>query len=100
MREKKTTAADPQHLRETLERSSSPLPVSFLSALHIIGDRACLEPLAEAIAHAPARETWWRQQLASAFQGIMVREKLTARSAAVKKILAKWPDVGRGAAAL
>ncbi len=87
-------------LRETLERSSSPLPVSFLSALHIIGDRACLEPLAEAIAHAPARETWWRQQLASAFQGIMVREKLTARSAAVKKILAKWPDVGRGAAAL
>ena len=30
----------------------------------------------------------------------MVREKLTARSAAVKKILAKWPDVGRGAAAL
>ena len=80
-------------LRETLERSSSPLPVSFLSALHTIGDRACLEPLAAAFAHSPARETWWRQQLASAFQAIMRREKLTARSAAVKKIAAKWPGI-------
>ena len=66
-------------LRETLERSSAPLPVSFLSALHTIGDRACLEPLAEAFAHAPEREAWWRQQLASAFQAIMAREKLTVR---------------------
>jgi len=80
-------------LRETLERSSAPLPVSFLSALHRIGDRSCLEPLAEAHAHAPAREAWWRQQLASAFQAIMAREKLTARSAAVKKIAVKWPGI-------
>jgi len=80
-------------LRETLERSSAPLPVSFLSALHTIGDRSCLEPMAEAYAHAPAQEAWWRQQLASAFQAIMAREKLTVRSAAVKKILAKWPGI-------
>ncbi|MEO7276202.1 MAG: hypothetical protein ABIX28_25645 [Vicinamibacterales bacterium] len=80
-------------LRETLERSSSPLPVSFLSALHTIGDRACLEPLAEACAHAPAREAWWRQQLTSAFRAIMTREQLTVRSALVKKIVAKWPGI-------
>jgi hypothetical protein len=32
-------------LRESLERCTAPLPVSFLAALHVLGDASCLEPL-------------------------------------------------------
>ncbi len=33
-------------LRETLEDAATPLPTSFLTALHVLGDASCLEPLA------------------------------------------------------
>jgi hypothetical protein len=78
-------------LRESLSAATTPLPVSFLSALHIVGDSTCLEPLAQAYVRARPDEEWWRQQLLSAFRAVMAREKLTDRSAAVKKIAAKWP---------
>ena len=80
-------------LRESLADAKRPLPVSFLSAVHTIGDSSCLEPLAQAYAHAAASEEWWRQQLASAFRAVMTREKLTRRSAVVKKIASRWPGV-------
>jgi hypothetical protein len=79
-------------LRESFAAASAPLPVSFLSAMQTIGDRSCLESLAEAHAKAAGPEEWWRQQLASAFRTILTREGLTRRSAMVKKILARWPE--------
>lgn len=80
-------------LKESLSEARTPLPVSFLSAVHTVGDSSCLEPLAQAYAHAAEPEEWWRQQLASAFRAVMAREKLTRRSAAVKRALARWPDI-------
>jgi hypothetical protein len=81
-------------LRESLSEATTPLPVSFLSAVHTIGDSSCLEPLAQAYAHAVKSEEWWRQQVASAFRVVMAREKLTRRSALVKKIVTRWPEAG------
>jgi len=50
--------------------------------------------LAQAYSHAATPEEWWRRQLASAFRAVMTREKLTRRSAPVKRVLAKWPEIG------
>ena len=84
-------------LRETIESGPAPLPVSFLTALHVIGDVSCLEPVAAAWGAAgrdatPAGERW-RQQLASAFAAIADREKITRRHAVMKRIAAKWPGL-------
>jgi hypothetical protein len=83
-------------LRESFMAATSPLPVSFLGAVHDVGDASCLEPLAAAYAGASPSEEWWRQQLASAFRAIVEREKLTRRSAVLKKIEKKWPGVAAG----
>jgi hypothetical protein len=80
-------------LKESLSQARTPLPVSFLSAVHTVGDSSCLEPLAQAYAHAATPEEWWRQQLASAFRAVMAREKLTRRSAAVKRAVTKWRGI-------
>jgi len=80
-------------LRESFAEASAPLPVSFLAAVNTLGDASCLEPLAAAWSHAAPTEEWWRGQLIAAFRAIMAREKLTKRSAVVKKVLARWPDV-------
>ena len=42
-------------LRETIEGARGPVPVSFLAALHVVGDASCLEPLAAAYARREAR---------------------------------------------
>lgn len=77
-------------LRETVDTATEPLPTTFLSALHVVGDGSCLEPIAAAYsAHADER---WRQQLAAAFEAIIKREKLTPRSPAVKRIATRWPE--------
>jgi hypothetical protein len=78
-------------LRETLESARAPLPASFLSAMRSVGDASCVEPLAAALARAPADDLWWRHQLASALRGIIRRERITKRHAAVKRALARWP---------
>lgn len=84
-------------LREALEDAATPLPTSFLTALHVVGDASCLEPLAAAWAAAePDRTTEglrWRQQLASALRAIAQREKITKRHAVMKKIATRWPGV-------
>ncbi len=81
-------------LRETLAESHAPLPVSFLAALHVVGDQSCLEPLAAAYART-ASDARWRHQLATAFRTISTREKVTRRHAAMKRIVSKWPDAAR-----
>ena len=78
-------------LRESFDAARSPLPLDFLTAITAIGDGACIEPLARAWAASPA-ETWWRERLSEAAAEIMRHEKLSARSASLKRIRAKWPE--------
>jgi hypothetical protein len=79
-------------LRETLAEAAAPLPVSFLAAIHAAGDSTCVEPLAAAYTKAGPDETWWRQQLAAACHAVLAREKLTRRSAVVKRAIGRFPD--------
>jgi hypothetical protein len=80
-------------LRETLAAAHAPVPVSFLAALHAVGDQSCLEPLAAAYSRTHPEDTRWRHQLAAAFRAISAREKVTHRHAAMKRILSKWPGI-------
>jgi len=76
-------------LRESLERSRTPLPVEFLTALSLAGDASCLEAIVRA--HTDARDAWWRDHLAQAFQAIVARERLTKRHAALRRVEQRWP---------
>lgn len=78
-------------LRETLEGPERPLPSSFVTALHAVGDASCLEPLASF--WSESRDDVARHQLAAAFQAIVKREKVTKRSAILKRIAARTPDL-------
>jgi hypothetical protein len=79
-------------LRETLASVPGPLPVGFLAALNEIGNASCLEPIAATYARAfDADDRWWVEHLRDAFQSIVKREKLTARSAPLKRIVTKYP---------
>jgi HEAT repeat protein len=82
-------------LRESLESADAPLPVEFLAALTLVGDRSCLEPIAAAHAHARGSQGWWRQHLADAFRAIVARERITRRHAVIKKIEKRWADALR-----
>lgn len=88
-------------LRETIAAATGPLPTTFLTALHVIGDESCLDAIAAAYAHDAAAPTAsqdherWRQQLAAAFQAIVKREKIARTSGTLKRIAAKWPDAAR-----
>jgi hypothetical protein len=82
-------------LREAIDDAQRPLPVSFLAALHVIGDASCLEPLAAAFARAPADDGHRRHQLAAAFRAITRRDKVTRRHAVMKRIETRWPDAHR-----
>jgi len=77
-------------LRETFEAASSALPQSFVSTAAAIGDASCLEPLARAWASA-GKNLDWKHQLSTTAATIMRREKLTGRSAVVKKLRANFP---------
>ncbi|HEY0871894.1 MAG TPA: hypothetical protein VGD94_00375 [Vicinamibacterales bacterium] len=82
-------------LRETLEGAKGPLPTTFTTAVHAIGDESCLEGIAAAWSAAEGdASAAWRQQLRAAFDAIVKREKLTKRSAVMKKIVARWPGWG------
>ena len=76
-------------LRESIPAGGEPLPPSFLAALHVIGDEACLDPLAAA--WVSASDERWRHQLAGAFQAIARRERVSKRHAAARRILARMP---------
>ena len=69
------------------------LPVTFLAALEEIGDATCLETLAAAYeASSRSGDAWWREHVATAFRAIVGREGLTRRHAAVKRMMARWPE--------
>jgi hypothetical protein len=82
-------------LRETLESAAGApsLPVSFLAALQVLGDRTCLEPLAAAWARTDRSEEHLRHQLASAFRTIARREKVTKGHTLMKRLVARWPGL-------
>jgi HEAT repeat protein len=85
-------------LRETLEQATAPLPVEFLTALAAIGNRTCLDAIAEAYVQAPhgsGAQDWWRAHLAGAFREIVRREGLTERHGALKHVRSKWPEAAR-----
>ncbi len=77
-------------LRETLEAAHGPLPPAFLQAAERIGDGTILEPLARVYVEVGG-EAWWRNRVCAAARGIIARQKLTARHAAMKRVKAKYP---------
>jgi hypothetical protein len=77
-------------LRETFDAAQGTLPHDFMSAVALIGDASCLEPLARAWS-AAASEPWWRKRLADAARTIGARAKLTGRHAALKRVRARYP---------
>jgi len=82
-------------LKETLESAAQPVSGEFLAALGAIGDASCLEPIAAAYARAARTgqppDDWWQRHLADVFRGIVKREKITRRHAAIKRIEKRWP---------
>jgi hypothetical protein len=79
-------------LRDSL-LAADRVPVAFLAAIEEIGDVTCLDTIAAAYeASSPSGDTWLRQHLASAFRAIVQREGLTRRHAAIKRLLARWPE--------
>lgn len=83
-------------LKESLESAREPLPVEFLGAAAAIGDAACLESVAAAFARALEQglrvDDWWRQRLTDVFRTIAAREQVTKRTAAGKKLTARYRE--------
>jgi hypothetical protein len=74
-------------IREALESSAVPLPVSFTDALAEAGDAACLEAIGAS--YAAVTDEDWRAALVAASQAIAARERVTPRSAAGKRLTSK-----------
>jgi hypothetical protein len=84
-------------LRESLAVVPGPLPVGFIAALERVGDASCLEPIAGAYLRASrAGDDWWVEHLERAFHAVVKRERLTHRSAAVKRAFTRWPEAADG----
>ncbi|MEO6222276.1 MAG: hypothetical protein ABIP90_03435 [Vicinamibacterales bacterium] len=81
-------------LREALEGATYRLPVGFLSAAAVVGDTACLTPLARAWVESAHDDRWWRDHLAEAFRAIVAREALPRRHPALRSLLERWPAAG------
>ena len=79
-------------LREALERTKDPLPPDYLTAMGLIGDASCLEPLAVAFVQAHAMEDadLWRRDVASVFRQIVEREGLTRRHGPIRRVRARF----------
>ena len=77
-------------LREAFDTTRDPLPEDFLMAAESLGDASCLEPLARAWSMSPHDPTW-RALVSTTGRAIARRARLTARSAAMKRIREQWP---------
>jgi len=78
-------------LRETLQSHTASLPGDLFSAVALIGDRACLEPLAERATHGADHEQ--RTQALDALRRIQQRERLTRRHTVLKRLAARYPTI-------
>lgn len=79
-------------LREAFERSADPLPPDYLTAMGLVGDASCLEPLAVAFVQAHAMEDAdvWRRDVAGVFREIVKREGLTRRHGPIRRVRARF----------
>ncbi len=86
-------------VRETIAASAGSLPNGFLAAAAQVGDAACLESIAEALARMPAiidrTEHAWRDRLIAAGRAIVAREKITRRQAVGQRLARKHPEIAR-----
>jgi HEAT repeat protein len=81
-------------LRETVREATAPLPDDFLRALGEIGDADALDDLAAALSRASgAPHGPWALALRRTARTIALRERLTARHAALKRLHARWGQV-------
>jgi hypothetical protein len=84
-------------IRETLERTATPLPIDMIAALSQVGDSSVLDSIAGAYARAidsgAGKNDWWPRHLADVFRTIAKREKLTRRHGVMKKIAARWKQI-------
>jgi hypothetical protein len=80
-------------LREEFGRSTGPLPSPFVAAIQLIGDESCLESLASAFTQTRPEDERWRSQLAQAFHTVAKRERITRKHAALRRAVAKAPDL-------
>jgi hypothetical protein len=81
-------------LREAVEEAGEPLPADFLEALRLVGDQTALEPLAAAYVNSEsmADAEAWRRSVAETFHSIVVREGITRRSSALKRVGSRFHD--------
>jgi hypothetical protein len=79
-------------LRETFDAAQGALPLDFLSAVGLIGDASCVEPLARAWS-AGRQEPWWRDRVAQTVHAITARAKLTGRHAVIRRVRTKYPGL-------
>ncbi len=79
-------------LRETFDAAHGALPLDFLSAVGLIGDASCVEPLARAWS-AGRQEPWWRDRVAQTVHAIAARAKLTGRHAVIRRVRTKYPGL-------
>lgn len=77
-------------LREAFEHTREPLPDPFVEAVQRIGDDSCVEALAAG--YTRVVDEAWRERVTRAFATIAVREKLSARHAAIRRTAARWPE--------
>jgi hypothetical protein len=80
-------------VREAFAQASGPLPSPFIAAITLIGDESCVEPLAAAYVNA-GQDARWQQQVAQAFREVVKRERITRRHSALRRALAKAPQLG------
>jgi hypothetical protein len=81
-------------LRESIERAEEPLPADFLEALALIGDASSLESIAAAFVQSSAMPDaeMWRRGVADTFQAIVVREGITSRNAALRRVQSRFRE--------
>ena len=69
-----------------------PLPPDYVTAMGLIGDGSCLEPLAVAFVQTHAMEDadLWRRDVTAVFRQIVNREKLTRRHGPIRRVRARF----------
>ena len=67
--------------------------MAMIAALSAIGDSTCVEPAADAWARAA--DDWLKEHLRDALQAIVVRESLTRRHPALKRVGTHHPELIR-----
>jgi hypothetical protein len=90
-------------LREAFESPSGhPLPADFASAMELIGDGTCLEPIARAWMQAPgvaprAGSGSWPDRLREVFRAVLQKERPAARRKVLGRLQQRWAEGAAGA---